>query len=62
MPGHLINGPQHGEIADALILERLDETSARATELRLYRGRHQSVAVSSTSRCVRSRCNGVTEM
>jgi hypothetical protein len=56
-----IDRTKNGEIADAARLERFHESPARAAKLRSYSSRHQLAAESSMSRCVRSRCNGVTD-
>ena len=46
---------KHGEVANALLAQRLDEAQSRATELLLYRSCHHVPAASRTLKCVRSR-------
>src|SRR5450830_932103 len=52
---------EHGEVANALRAELLDQPVPRPSELGLYSSFHHVCAPSSTVKCVRSRCSGVTE-
>src|SRR5262245_23342342 len=52
---------QHRQVANPLFAQRLDETFSRTAELAVYRSRHHFSAPSRAPKCVRSRCNGVTE-
>ena len=62
MARHLLEHPEDVGVRDAVGAEQLDEPPARAAELGGYGACHQLSAASSTSRLVRSRCSGVTEM
>ena len=62
MPRRLVEGVQHGEIAYAPLLQRLDESSPPTGLLAAHGSDHQSFASSSIRKCVRSRVRGVTEM
>ena len=55
---------QHGEIANSLLAQRLDEPLPRAAQcsfVATHRSRHHVAAPCSALKCVRSRCSGVTE-
>ena len=62
MPRRLIEGVEHGEIAHAPLLQRLDEATPPARLFAAHGSDHQSFASSSMRKCVRSRVRGVTEM
>ena len=60
---HLIDGVQHGEIVNALILKDGHQSPPRAAVLlRVYRSCHHVSGESSIAWCVTSRWSGVTEM
>src|SRR5437868_10243764 len=62
MTRHLVDGVEHGEVLDSLLVEQFDQTPPRPAELVLYGCCHQFSADASIAWCVRSRCNGVTDM
>ena len=62
MPRREIECAQHGEIAHAALLQRLDEASPASRLLAAHGSVHHSFASSSILRWVRSSVSGVTEM